>query len=96
MENAYLNQPCSRCGSKRRVSKKWKEKMPSFTGAMSVVEHMEIVCTNAACEKAFQLVLRDEEKKREALRLKKEENDNLRKAHSLSQAKSARKNLVLK
>ncbi|MDE2589666.1 MAG: hypothetical protein KGL95_08395, partial [Patescibacteria group bacterium] len=71
---SYLESPCERCGSKKKVAKRWKEKIPTFTGS-TVVEYSQIVCTNVVCQKAFDEALAKEEKKRQALRLEKEKRD---------------------
>lgn len=89
--NAYLNEPCQRCGSKRRVAKTWKEKIPTFSGGFSVVEYSQIVCINKECQSAFDKLQLEEEKKREDLRAKRASNLAERKANSLKQANKTRK-----
>lgn len=91
----YLNEPCGRCGSKRRVAKTWKETVPTLTGT-TIVEYSQTVCTNDACQAAFDVQLLAEAKKREAMRLKKEANNAERKANSLRQAAETRKNKLRK
>lgn len=88
--DTYLNQPCERCGSKKRVSKKWRETRPTFTGTVEI-KFTQIVCTNKECQAAFDKNLFEEREKREVLRLKKEANDIARKTNSLLQAQKARK-----
>ncbi len=88
--NTYLDQPCERCGSKRKVAKKWKEKIPTFSGT-TMVEYSQIVCTNRECQKENEKQLVKDLEKREALRIKKEENDTIRKTNALEHAKNARK-----
>lgn len=68
----FLEMPCDRCGSKKRVSKTWKEEIPTFTGT-TMVEFSQIICTNTVCQEAFNENLEKETKKREVLRLEKEE-----------------------
>lgn len=89
--DSYLEKPCARCGSKKRISKKWKEKIPTFSGKITIVDFSQIVCTNKVCQVAFDKELIEEAKKREILKLKKEEHDAQRKANSLQQANKARK-----
>lgn len=79
---SYLEIPCNRCGSKKRVSKTWKEEIPTFTGT-TMVEYSQIVCTNTACQKAFDENLEKETKKREAIRVEKEERAKERKENFL-------------
>ncbi len=76
--SSYIDLPCERCGSKKKVAKKWKEKIPTFTGT-TVVEYSQIVCTNADCQKALEVLLEKEAQKREAVRLEKEAKSKFRK-----------------
>jgi hypothetical protein len=76
--NTYLDQPCERCGSKRKIAKKWKEKIPTFSGGTTVVEYTQIVCTNKVCQKENEEQLQKDAEKREAQRVKKEENKSRR------------------
>ena len=87
----YLNEPCSRCGSEKRVAKKWKETIPTLTGT-TVVKHTQIVCMNDVCQMEADEVLLKEAKKRQDARAKKEENDALRKASILASANKTRRN----
>lgn len=89
--NTYLHTPCERCGSKRKVSKRWKEKMPTFTGS-TLIEYTQIVCTNKECQDKFEKQLLNETNKRKALKIKKDADDAVRKARSLLQARRLRKN----
>lgn len=70
MDN-YLNQPCDRCGSKRKIGKKWKEKVPTMTGT-TLVEYSQIICTNKLCQEAFDKSLIVEAKKKVEQKEKKE------------------------
>lgn len=69
--------------------------MDTFTGT-TVIEYSQIICTNKACQEAFDKNLLEETKKREVLRKKKEANEITRRANSLSQANKARKNKLKK
>lgn len=82
VSNPYLNQPCERCGSKKRIAKSWKETFPTLTGT-AIVERAQIVCTNDVCQIAFDKHLLEETRKKEILRLKKEANEAARKTHAL-------------
>ena len=65
---SYESEPCNRCGSKRRISKTWKEKIPTLTGGILIQFHSQIVCTNTVCQNAFDKLLFEEKQKREDLR----------------------------
>lgn len=90
-KNSFEEKPCDRCGSKKRISKKWKEKIPTMTGT-TVVEYSQIVCTNAICQKAFEENLEKETKKRELVKLEKEAKEKIRKTNSLLHLRKSRKN----
>lgn len=90
-EKLYLNEPCNRCGSEKRVAKKWKEIMPTLTGT-TVIKHTQIVCMNEACQMESDEMLRKEAKKRQDVRTKKEANDAIRKANIITSANKTRKN----
>lgn len=77
----FLHQPCSRCGSKRRTLKTWKEKVKTLTGTQ-IIEFSQIVCTNSACRKEHDKKLAEETQKREELRLKREQNKPVKKVPS--------------
>lgn len=59
--------PCERCHSKRKVGKKWTEKIENMSGFM-ILEHTQIVCTNKVCQAEFDKALLIEEEKREKLK----------------------------
>ena len=65
--------PCDRCGSRRRVSKTWTEKIKNDYGFMTL-NHSQIVCTNGVCQSVFEKAINDEEGKREKLRLERASN----------------------
>lgn len=94
--NTYLDQPCDRCGSKRKIAKKWKEKIPTFSGSMTVVEYTQIVCTNKVCQLENEKQLSKDLEKRKEIRVKKEENDNRRKAVTLQRIQENRKKVLVK
>ena len=70
---SYSDVLCSRCNSKRRVSKTWTEKIKTDHSS-TVIQHVQIVCTNKECQAKFDALLLEESKKREKLRVLKEEN----------------------
>lgn len=88
--NTYLDQLCERCGSKRKVARTWKEKIPTFSGT-TMVEYSQIVCTNKKCQEESEKEQLKDSQKRAEIRDKKEANDIIRKANALQHAKSARK-----
>lgn len=85
-DNSYLNKPCDRCGEKRRVAKRWKERIPTFSGT-TVVEYSQIICLNKECQAKFEKQLIEERKKRDAVKAVREENAAIRKANSLEAKK---------
>ncbi|MBI3385319.1 hypothetical protein HY030_03960 [Candidatus Gottesmanbacteria bacterium] len=87
----YEDQPCERCGSPKRISKKWTEILTTFHST-SKLEHMKIVCTNSVCQEAFEENLKKDAEKRDVVRLAKEEKDKLRKANSLLKSAARAKN----
>jgi len=86
----YVNQPCERCGSKKKIARTWKETIPTFTGTTEV-EYSQIVCTNATCQKLFDEIIEQEAKKREAIRLQREQRDIERKNKLLKYRKESKK-----
>jgi hypothetical protein len=64
---------CDRCGSKRKETKKWTEKIKT-ENSLSIIEHSQIICTNKNCQAEFEKHLIIETQKREAMRLVREEN----------------------
>lgn len=79
MQTIYSDMPCPRCGSQQKIAKTWKEKVPTFSGEITV-DCAQIVCTNKACQEAFEKNLAEETKKKEAAKLKKEMAELGRKA----------------
>lgn len=88
---SYIDQPCPRCGSKKRISKTWKETLPTFSGT-TTVDCMQIVCTNDNCQAAFDKNLLEETEKRNIIRMKKEASEKQRKENAMSFAKKNSKN----
>ena len=66
--------PCDRCGSKRRVSKTWTERIKNDNGEM-VLYHSKIVCTNRKCQAEFEQKIAEDKGKRDKIREAKMEND---------------------
>ena len=82
--------PCDRCGSKRRVSKTWIERIKNDHGEM-VLYHSKIVCTNRKCQAEFEQRIVEDKEKRTKIREAKMENDAKRLAikQKLAQKKAA-------
>ncbi len=59
--------PCSRCGSKRKVTKTWVEKIENSSGFMTL-KHTEYKCTNKECQDEFEKVIAADALKREKLK----------------------------
>lgn len=76
----FATDVCNRCGSKKRISKTWRETLQTFSGT-SILEMSQIVCTNEECQKLFEINRAEEIVKRNAMKLKKEETEKIRKAH---------------
>lgn len=83
IDNPYLNQPCDRCGSKRYISKTWKETTINYSGMKVVVEHSQVDCSNKVCQKEFEKKLGIEEEKRIILKQKKEADTLIRKENMM-------------
>lgn len=87
---AYEDQLCTRCGSKRRISRRWKEKIPTFSGDM-YVEYEQVVCTNKECQRLFDENLAKEEAKKKIVTQQKEEREKERKSKLLLKTKKINK-----
>ena len=88
----YTEEICIRCGSKKFISRVWKEKIATYSGGTTEVEYSKIECTNKECQEAFNKQFEEEKNKKEALRIKKEESDAMRQANSSKQIRIARAN----
>lgn len=62
---------CQRCGSKRKLAKKWVEKVENANGFMNLV-HKQYICTNKECQEKFDKALEAENLKREKIKLQKQ------------------------
>lgn len=79
---SFSELPCARCNSKRKISKTWTEKIKNANG-VTTLHHTQIKCTNRECQAEFDNILLEDLKKREKLRLIKEENAAKRKTKSI-------------
>lgn len=70
MNTNYTN-PCIRCGKERVVLKRTEEQMYDYPGATKVV-HIEKVCPDPDCQKILDAELKDQQKKRDNLRMMSE------------------------
>lgn len=93
IKQTYSDLPCPRCGAKQKISRTWKEKVPTFSGTITV-DCSQIVCTDKECQKTFEKNLLEDNKKREAVRVKKEASDLERKTQALLHAAQSRKQKI--
>jgi hypothetical protein len=63
-EKPYVDKPCDRCGNKRKISKKWIEKVENTYGFMTLY-HTQVLCTDKECQVEFEDVQRVEQEKRD-------------------------------
>lgn len=80
---SFVDTPCERCGSKRRISKTWTETHDTFNGVKKTIECSQIICTNDECQESFDKKSVAETKKREELKQTKIKNDEIRKSNAL-------------
>jgi len=88
----YIDQPCERCGSKKRISRSWTEKAQTMAG-VSILEMSQIICTNKACQDLFEKNRAEELIKINERKTAKEEQDKIRKeniARTISERKKSR------
>lgn len=88
----YIDQPCERCGSKKRISRSWTEKAQTMAG-VSILEMSQIICTNKACQGLFEKNRTEELIKINERKTAKEEQDKIRKeniARTISERKKSR------
>ena len=90
-EDISLTQLCDRCGSKKRISKTWKEKIPTFDGQIRIVKYTELVCINSTCQAAFDKQMKDEAKKLKDAKEKREEIALERKKEALKNPRNSKK-----
>lgn len=93
-QESYIDQPCDRCGSKKRISKTWNEKLQMSLG-VSIIEVSQIVCTNKVCQVLFDKNRKEEVARLNERKLKKEEQDKIRKeniARTIAKKRESKKN----
>lgn len=90
--NPYAVLPCPRCGSEQKVSKTWKETVKTFSGEVEV-ECSQIICTNADCQEEFDKNLAADNKKKAAIRVKREEAEKERQDKKLQLLKERQEKL---
>jgi hypothetical protein len=88
--SSFVDQPCERCGSKKKISKTWKEAFEMYSGS-TMVEISQIVCVNKVCQRSFDENRAEEIVKKNELKLKKEVQDKLRKENMLRNIANSRK-----
>lgn len=92
VSKSYIDQPCERCGSKRRVSKTWTETVETIIG-VSTLEMSQITCTNKVCQDLFDKNRAEEVAKINERKVAKEAQDKVRKeniARTISERKKTR------
>lgn len=82
--NSFVDDPCERCGSKRRISKTWTETHDMFNGEKKTVDCSQIVCTNTDCQATFEEKNIAEVEKREKQKQVKLKNDEIRKTNAIN------------
>lgn len=88
----YIDQPCERCGSKKRIASSWTERVQTMAG-ISILEMSQIICTNKMCQSLFDKNRAEELIKINERRVAKEEQDKIRKdniARTISERKKSR------
>lgn len=65
MANQETTYPCVRCGKPRIVARTWEERIKTLTG-FTVVIRTETVCPDVECQRALEVTLADQQRKREA------------------------------
>lgn len=77
----YVDQPCERCGSKKRINIIQKVTTPALINAAKI-EYSQIICTNEVCQREFERKLLEKMQKDEALMLKRKQEKAARKVQS--------------
>jgi hypothetical protein len=72
-KSLYIDQPCERCGSKKKLTKIRNESISNIGGA-SILEYSRIICTDSVCQAEFETKIEEKKQKDESIRLKREEN----------------------
>lgn len=90
---SYINEPCERCGSKKRVTKSWKEDVPTSLGT-SVIEVSQVTCSNAECQKKFEADRAEEMVKINERKSKKAIQDDIRKKNIAQAILERQKNRI--
>jgi hypothetical protein len=86
---SFLEQPCERCGSPKRVSKTWTEKIETAMG-FSTIEVSQTICTNKTCQELFDRAREEELVKINERKLAKVVQDKVRReniARTISERK---------
>lgn len=75
--SSYINQPCERCGSPKRISKTWKETIETALGKQTI-EVSQVTCTNKDCQAEFDKNRTEEVARINERKVNKEEQDKVR------------------
>jgi len=87
---SYLNQPCNRCGSKKRIAKTWTQEITTYTRTQQI-EHTLILCTNEVCQADFDNQRNIENQKRELMKANKEASNSAKRANAILRASQEKK-----
>jgi hypothetical protein len=86
----YIDQPCERCGSKRRIEKTWKQLHETYAGSTEV-EISKVICTNPECQERFEQVIAKAAQKRQDLAEQKEKQEIVRKENRIKSMQQKQK-----
>ena len=70
--NTKVSNPCTRCGKQRIQSKKWKEKIVTFSGNTTTVLRTENICPDKECQKVVDKELNAQKAKRDKIKMDRE------------------------
>lgn len=73
----YADRLCDRCGSKRKVSRTWTEKIENDHGGM-ILYNTQIICTNKECQDAFEKKEKKEQEKRDLRKTVKSKHSSIK------------------
>lgn len=87
---SYIDQPCDRCGSKKRVTKTKREELSTIFGT-TIIEVSQVLCTNNACQALFDKLRAEELVKINERKMNKEIQDKIRKENIANTIKARKK-----
>ena len=96
-KSSYLDQPCERCGSPKKILKTWEEEMKTSLGSTTIIVSQSI-CTNKACQDLFDKNRAEDLVKIDQRKEAKEKQDQIRRdniAHTISERRKNKVDLKL-